>query len=143
MLCFIGHLSICLKELLVTAPVLAYPRFGPQEEFVLETDASLNRLGAVLGQRQDDGHVHPIAYASKRSSHETNYAITEFETLALPLVWAVKMSRPYILGHHCVVLTDHSGCTSLLNAAHPSAKLARWAMAIQEYNLEIRHRSGK
>ena len=29
-----------LKELLVTAPVLAYPRFGPEREFTLETDAS-------------------------------------------------------------------------------------------------------
>ena len=131
-----------LKELLVTAPVLAYPRFGPEEEFVLETDASLNGLGAVLGQRQDDGHIHPIAYASRSlQPHETNYAISELETLGL--VWAVKMFRPYILGHHCVILTDHSACTSLLNAAHPSAKLARWAMAIQERDLEIRHRSGR
>ena len=120
----------------------SYPRFGPEEEFVLETDASLNGLAAVLGQRQDDSHVHPIAYASRSlQPHETNYAITELETLAL--VWAVKMFRPYILGHHCVVLMDHSACTSLLNAAHPSAKLARWAMAIQEHDLEIRHRSGR
>ena len=120
----------------------SYPRFGPEEEFVLETDASLNGLAAVFGQRQDDSHVHPIAYGSRSlQPHETNYAITELETLAL--VWAVKMFRPFILGHHCVVLMDHSACTSLLNAAHPSAKLARWAMAIQEHDLEIRHRSGR
>lgn len=131
-----------LKQLLVTAPVLAYPRFGPSEEFVLETDASLQGLGAVLGQRQSDSHVHPIAYASRSlQPHESNYDITELETLAV--VWAVKTFRPYILGHHCVLLTDHSACTSLLNAAHSSAKLARWAMAIQEHDLEIRHRSGR
>ena len=64
-----------LEELLVTAPVLAYPKFRPEEEFVLETDARLNGLGAVLGQ-QDDGHIHPIAYASRGlQPHETNYAI--------------------------------------------------------------------
>ena len=62
----------------------SYPRFGPEEEFVLETDASLNGLAAVLGQRQDDSHVHPIAYASRSlQPHETNYAITELEILAL------------------------------------------------------------
>ena len=33
----------------MAAPVLAYKRFGPEEEFLLETDASLNGLGAVLG----------------------------------------------------------------------------------------------
>ena len=131
-----------LKELLVTAPVLTYPRFGPEEEFVLETDASLNGLGAVLGQRQDDVHVHPIAYASRSlQPNEINYAITELETLAF--VWVVKTFRPYILGHHCIILTDHSACTSLLNTAHLSAKLARWVMAIQEHDFEIRHRSGR
>ena len=42
-----------------------------------------------------------------------------------------------------MLLTDHSACTSLLNASRPSAKLARWAMIIQELDLEIRHRPGK
>ena len=55
----------------------------------------------------------------------------------------MKIFRAYLLGHHCVVYTDHSACTSLLNAKHPSPKLARWAMAIQEMDLDIRHRAGK
>ena len=33
-------------------------------------------------------------------------------------------------------------CTSLLNSSNPSAKLARWAMIIQEMDLEIRYRPG-
>ena len=44
-----------LKQHLVQAPVLAYPRFDPQaSEFMLQTDASAVGLGAVLEQ---DGHV--------------------------------------------------------------------------------------
>lgn len=131
-----------LRDLLTTAPILAYPRFGAGEEFVLETDASLEGLGAVLGQVQEDGHVHPIAYASRSLQlHEKNYCITELETLGL--VWAVKHFRAYLLGHHTTVLTDHSACTSLLNAAKPSAKLARWAMIVQEFDLVIKHQSDK
>ena len=42
-----------LKKLLTTAPVLAYPRLN--EPFVLETDASISGLGAILSQRQPDG----------------------------------------------------------------------------------------
>ena len=52
-----------LKEALCTAPVLGYPNFS--REFILETDASLKVLGAILSQQQKDGSVHVIAYASQ------------------------------------------------------------------------------
>lgn len=54
-----------LKDLLTSAPILAYPRFGPNCSFILETDAGTVDLGAVLSQVQDDGTIHPIAYASR------------------------------------------------------------------------------
>ena len=130
-----------LKECLMTAPILSYPQCGPDKRFILETDASGLGLGAILSQEQE-GQVHPIAYASRTlDPHECNYGISELETLAL--VWAVRHFRPYILGHHTVAYTDHSACTSLLNNPRPTGKLARWALTIQELDLEIKHRSGK
>ena len=65
-----------LKTKLVDAPVLAYPNFN--ETFLLETDACVKGLGAVLSQKQSDSCFHPVAYASRSlSAPEKNYSITE------------------------------------------------------------------
>ena len=52
-----------LKGAFTQVPVLAYPRFA--EDFLLETDASGEGLGAVLLQHQDDNTIRPIAFASR------------------------------------------------------------------------------
>ena len=41
-----------LKSALMSAPVLVYPRFGPGNTFILEMDASIVGLGAVLSHTQ-------------------------------------------------------------------------------------------
>ena len=129
-----------LKLLLTTAPVLAFPDFS--QPFLLETDASGEGLGAVLAQRQEDQSVRPIAYASRTLlSHEKNYGISELEALAV--VWSVKHFRIYLYGHRCQVFTDHEALKSLLNTPHPSGKLARWGLALQELDLEILYRPGR
>jgi len=60
-----------------TAPSnLVYPNF--QQDYLLETGASHQGLGAVLSQVQPDGRFHPIAHASRGlTSAETNYRITD------------------------------------------------------------------
>ena len=71
-----------LKQLLINAPVLAFPDFT--KDFILETDASGVGLGAILAQGDKDGNVHPIAYASRTlQQHEKNYAVTELEALGI------------------------------------------------------------
>ena len=52
-----------LKKSLIIAPVLAYPNF--HSDFVLDTDSSVQGLGAVLSQWQEDEKLHPVAYASR------------------------------------------------------------------------------
>lgn len=112
-----------LKKLLTTAPVLAYPR--PDEPFVLETDASILGLGAILSQRQPDSNIHPVAYASRSLNQaECSYGVTELETLAV--MWAVTHFRAYLYGNKVTVYSDHSAVKAVLEAPNPSAKHARW-----------------
>ena len=100
-----------LKRLLTSAPVLAYPRM--EDPFVLETDASILGLGAILSQQQPDGTIHPVAYASRSLNQaERNYRITELETLAA--VWAVTHFRAYLYGNSVRIYTDHSAVKAVL-----------------------------
>ena len=103
--------------------MLAYPTFD--RDFVLETDASIHGLGAILSQVQDDHKSHPIAYASRAlSTAEKNYGITELETLAL--VWAMSHYHYYLYGHCVRVYTYHSAVKALLETPNPTSKHARW-----------------
>lgn len=71
-----------LKDRLGSPPVLAYPNFD--KSFVMHTYASIKSLGPVLEQEQEDGKLHPVAYASQSlSKAEQNYGITEMEALGV------------------------------------------------------------
>ena len=96
----------------------------------------------MLTQKQNDGTVRPIAYASRTlQPYEINYGSTELEALAV--VWVIKHFRHYLYGHKCDIYTDHEALKSLLNTPHPSGKLARWGLALQEVDLSINYWPGK
>ena len=64
-----------LKRKLTQAPVLPYP--SVDHPYILETDVSLQDLGAILSQEQDR-RIHPVAYGTL-FSQEHNCRITELE----------------------------------------------------------------
>ena len=51
-----------LKQACMNSPVLAFADY--MKDFLLETDASKEGLGAVLSQKQADGQFHLVAYGS-------------------------------------------------------------------------------
>ena len=65
----------------MTAPALGYPYIN--REFVLETNASLQGVGEILSQQDENGKLHVIPYArqslhpSKRSMHNDSSANLE------------------------------------------------------------------
>ena len=90
---------LSLKEKLIQAPVLAYPKLGAST-FTLETDASAVGIRAVLEQ---DGH--PVAYVSQAlKKAEKNYSVIQQECLAI--VFATKQFRHYLLGRPFTILTN-------------------------------------
>ena len=47
-----------LKQRLLNSPILTYPDFDL--DFILETDASIDGLGVILSQKNDE-KLHPVA----------------------------------------------------------------------------------
>ena len=74
-----------LKQVCMSASVLAFTNYT--KEFLLETDASKEGLGALLSQKQVDGQYHPVTYGSQAlTAHEKNYHSTKLEFLVLQWV---------------------------------------------------------
>ena len=60
------------------------------------------------------------------------------------MLWPPNISElTYLFGHSCDVITDHEALQALLNTPHPSGKLVRWGLALQELDLKIHYRSGR
>ena len=57
-------------------------------------------------------------------------------------VYGMKQFRHYLLGRKCTLLTDHAPL-QWLSAQKMEGLLARWALAIQEYDFHIVYRKGQ
>ena len=101
-----------LKQACMNSPVLAFTDYT--KDFLLETDASKEGLGAVLSQKQEDGQFHPVAYDSwALTIHEKNYHSTKLEFLALK--WAVtEHFKEYLLYQPFLVKTDNNPLTYIM-----------------------------
>ncbi|KAK8943096.1 hypothetical protein KSP39_PZI009423 [Platanthera zijinensis] len=124
-----------LKEAMTTTPVLALPDFT--KEFVVETDASGVGIGAVLMQEG-----RPLAYFSKALTPRT-LGLSTYEKEMLAILHAVTLWRPYLLGHHFKVRTDHQSLKHFLDQRLASPLQQKWLTKLLGYDYEIVYKQGK
>ena len=128
-----------LKVRLTTAPILALPDFGAAP-FIIDADACMTGLGAVLSQKID-GIERPVAYASRTLNNaEKRYPITHLECLAV--VWAIQTFRPYVYGTQFVVRSDHGPFQWIKTVQKPPMRLAKWAVTLTGYDYTVEYRPG-
>ena len=128
-----------LKHNLSNAPLLRRP--DTSLPFILQTDWSPVAIGAVLTQADDRGYEHPVAFASRAlRGAELRYSATEGECFAL--VHFVEHFRPYLHGVQFTVQMDHAALKWLMTGPQKNARCARWALKLQGYMFEVRHRRG-
>jgi hypothetical protein len=119
-----------LRNCLTTQPIVVYPDFN--RHFYLHTDASNYAIGAVLAQKDKEGHERVIAYASRvLSPAETNYTVTEKECLAV--IWSTKHFHTFLQGSAFSIVTDHEAIPWLKKHNNPKGRLARWIIHLSEY----------
>ena len=126
-----------IKTALTPAEVLAC--YDPSRPTIIAADASLNGIGAVLLQVQDDGNRRPISYASRSlSDAEKRYAVIEKEALAG--VWACEKFSEYVVGMNFVLETDHKPLQTLFNTTEFSKtppRIQRFRLRLMRFSVTV------
>jgi len=117
------------------APVLATPDFT--KTFIVECDASGNRIGVVLMQDE-----RPVAFESFPIKGKfLHKAIYEKEMLAILNV--LKKWRPYLMRRHLKVKVDHDSLKYFLEQRLSSEEQQKWVTKMLGYVFEIIYKKGK
>ena len=128
-----------LKKILIGPEIMAYP--CQDGLYVLDTDASLVAIGAVLSQVQGD-QEKVIAYGSKTlGKSEKNYCTTDRELLAIKFF--LSYYKHYLLGRHFLVRTDHQPLRYLFSLKEPKDRTARWIEIMSAFDFAIEYRPGQ
>ena len=129
-----------LKQACMNSPVLAFTDYT--KDFLLETDASREGLGAVLSQKQADGQFHLVAYGSRvLTAHENNYHSTKLEFLALK--WAImEHFKEYLLYQPFLVKTDNNPLTYIMTTPNLDGTAHQWVGALTKFNFQLEYQKG-
>ena len=125
-----------IKKNLTTIPTLAH--YDPTRETRISADPSSFGFGAVLWQLKDD-KLRPVAYTS-RCFTETEKRYAQIEKESLAVTWACEKFRPFILGLHFRLETDHRPLVSLLgnkSIDQLSPRLQRFRMRLMWFDYDI------
>ncbi|XP_069993662.1 uncharacterized protein [Penaeus vannamei] len=124
-------------------PVKQAPyRMSPYKAKIMEeeVDASDVAAGSVLLQEGKDGVLHPVCYSSaKFKPHQTHYSTIEKEAAAL--LMALEKFDVYLscTPYEIEVFSDHNPLQFVMRMKNKNQRLTRWYLALQPYNLVVKH----
>jgi hypothetical protein len=129
-----------LKESLISAPILAYPKFD--RRFMLRVHASGFSISYILAQLDDSGKEVAIHYGGRSlSPGERKWTNAEREGLAF--FEGIKHFHVYLANTKFIVYTDHVSLKWIRNIQNAHGRLGRWSILFQGYDFDVTHVSGK
>ena len=130
-----------LKEKLMEEPVLISPQVN--KDYVIHCDASKYSYSGILQQtRPGTDELAPVAYFSGNfDKTQVKWNITEKE--AYTIYKSVKRFAFYITGAETTVFSDHKLLKNFFEGGMNIAKLDRWSLELQEFDISLEFIQGK
>ncbi|GKB02773.1 putative mitochondrial protein [Tanacetum coccineum] len=119
---------------MVNAPVLKLPNFD--EEFVVETNASGEGIGAVLQQAD-----HHITYYSITLAYR-HHSLSTYEKELLAIIHALHKWRGYLLDMHFIIKTNHFSLKYLLEQRITTPTQMKCLPKLIGFNYDIMYKKG-
>ena len=127
-----------IKSRSVTIPIMVTPDWN--KEFEIMCDAKNYAMGAVLGQRTEK--MFKAVYYARKTFNEVQENYSTTEKVMLAMVFACEKFKPYILGSHVIIHTDHAAIRYLMEKKDVKLRLIRWVLFLQVFDLEIKDKKG-
>jgi len=127
------------KSELLSTQVLRIPAI--ETPFHLHSDSSGKTVGATLGQLDEQGVEQPLAFASQKLSY-TQICWFTIEREPYAVIWALNRFCDLIFGSRVLIFCNHNPLQYIRECAPKSAKLLRWSLALEEFDLEFRYKKG-
>ena len=120
------------KEKMCNEVMLKFPDYS--KPFRLCTDASMDSLGGVLSQVDEDNSDRPITFFSRvLSDAEKKYPILEKEALAL--IYGLRTNKSIVGSFPVEVVSDNSPLVYLMKSKTDNNRVARWQAAVLDFDI--------
>ena len=121
--------------------MLAYE--DKDKPFILTTNTSNYAIAAILSQLNDKSAEQIVCFVSRTlNGSEINYFTLEKELIAV--VWALHKLESYLKGSKKIIVrTDHQTITFLNTSRFNNARIIRWSLSIQDFNIQLENIQGK
>ena len=110
----------------------------PYDIFV---DASQKAISGILTQEDAKKQYAPIAFFSQKLN-DTQRRWSTVEREAYAVMVALRKYRSWLFMSVVRIHSDHNPLTYITDTAPRSAKLMRWALGLQEFQVEFKYRKG-
>ena len=129
-----------VKDLLCSEPILTI--FDPNLPIHIYTDASIEGIGAILKQPQNNNDEKPVAYFSRKlKEYQKKKKAVYLECLAIKE--AVKFWQHWLLGKKFIVFSDHKPLENMNIKARTDEELGDLTYYLSQYDFKIIYSPGK